>query len=120
MFAGQHLLYNNQPGPTVLLSLGKGTEAVQGEQGCAVTMAGGRNSSCARDGTMLEVQPFSKCCQISCYSSISNVKINRKLNQEPLLQHLLTNFFFSWFFTFSMFPICILDEVPGAACKIKA
>lgn len=45
MFAGQHLLYSNQPSPTVLLSLGKA--AVKGEQGCAVTVAGGLNSSCA-------------------------------------------------------------------------
>lgn len=59
MFAGQHLLYSNQPSPTVLLSLGKA--AVKGEQGCAVTVAGGLNSSCAWDGTMLQTQPFSKC-----------------------------------------------------------
>lgn len=95
MFAGQHRLYDNQPGPTVLLPLGEGMAAVQGEQGCAVAMDGGLNSSCARDGTMLQTQPFSKCFQISCYSNTSNVKINRRLNQEPLLQHLPTSTFSS-------------------------
>lgn len=35
-------------------------------------------------------QPFNKSCQISYYSNITHVKINRKLNHKLLHQHLLT------------------------------